>query len=158
MPTAYGSRFLAHRSELLDKVADTGIFKLLTADERREMLAHSEMHTFKNDEYLFRQGDDGRRTLFFVVAGEVDIFLEGGKEPRRIATMHVGEFFGEMSMLEGLPRSASTRAKGTATVLEFDLANKETSPEVTLKVLTHIAQGLSQKLRKINSVILEQTA
>lgn len=157
MPTAYGSRFLAHRSELLERVADTGIFKLLTAEERREMLTHSQMHTYSNDEYLFRQGDTGR-TLFFVVAGEVVVSLEGGTEPRKIATMGVGEFFGEMSMLEGLPRSASTQAKGTTTVLEFDLENKETSREVTLKVLTHIARGLSQKLRKINSVILEQTA
>lgn len=156
MPIAYGSRFLAHRAELIDKVADIGIFKTLTADERRELFTHSEMHTYSNDKFLFHQGDTGG-TLFFVVTGEVDIFLEGGREPRRIATMGVGDLFGEMSMLEGLPRSASTQAKGTTTVLEFDLENKETSSEVTLKVLTYIAKGLSQKLRKINSIILEQT-
>jgi CRP/FNR family cyclic AMP-dependent transcriptional regulator len=73
-----------------------------------------EMRTrrFRRGEVLFHQGDPGD-ALFVVTAGAVKISLpsEEGDEAI-IATVNAGEFFGELALLDGAPRSA------TATALE----------------------------------------
>src|SRR5205814_1101298 len=67
---------------------------------------------FRRGEVLFHMGDPGD-ALFVVTAGAVKISLpsEEGDEAI-IATVREGEFFGELALLDGAPRSA------TATALE----------------------------------------
>ena len=76
-------------------------------------LSH-EMRTrrFRRGEVLFHQGDPGE-ALFVVTTGAVKISLpsEEGDEAI-IATVNAGDFFGELALLDGAPRSA------TATALE----------------------------------------
>jgi CRP-like cAMP-binding protein len=73
-----------------------------------------EMRTrrFRRGEVLFHQGDPGE-ALFVVTSGAVKISLpsEEGDEAI-IATVNAGDFFGELALLDGAPRSA------TATALE----------------------------------------
>ena len=73
-----------------------------------------EMRTrrFRRGEVLFHQGDPGE-ALFVVTTGAVKISLpsEEGDEAI-IATVNAGDFFGELALLDGAPRSA------TATALE----------------------------------------
>jgi len=83
-------------------------------DERGLMSLAREMRLrrFRRGEVLFHQGDPGD-ALFVVTSGAVKIGLpsEEGDEAI-IATVRRGEFFGELALLDGAPRSA------TATALE----------------------------------------
>jgi CRP-like cAMP-binding protein len=76
------------------------------------LAAEMRSRRFRRGEVLFHQGDPGD-ALFVVTAGAVKISLpsEEGDEAI-IATVHEGEFFGELALLDGAPRSA------TATALE----------------------------------------
>jgi cyclic nucleotide-binding protein/FHA domain-containing protein len=68
-------------------------------------------------EVIFRCGDPGN-TLFVVQSGTVELLAgEGGGEP--LAVMEKGDFFGEMSLLEGSPRAYTARAGQAAQVIEL---------------------------------------
>lgn len=91
---------------------------------------------------IARQGDVG--TGFFVVAsGSVHVIRDG----RTIATLGVGEFFGELSVLDGLPRTAQVVAAEPTVCLglatwEFEAVVRE-QPSVALAVM----RGLATRLR-----------
>ncbi len=55
---------------------------------------------------LTRQGAAGGREAFVIVSGEAEVVIDG----RRVSTLGPGEFFGEMALLDGRPRSATVTA------------------------------------------------
>ncbi len=91
---------------------------------------------------IFREGDGGDN-MFYIAAGCVDI-SRGGKT---IRTMTRGEYFGEISMLLGTPRSASASAAAPDTELivisqgNFDIILRENAP-IVLAVLKEMADRL----------------
>jgi CRP-like cAMP-binding protein len=77
-----------------------------------------------------------------VCAGSVAVVLEPGR--REVARIEKGGYFGEMSLLNGEPRSASVLARGDAAVLELDAsifrklaaADPETIEEIGVAAMT----------------------
>ena len=61
------------------------------------------------DEVIFRTGDRGRNA-YIIEAGRVEVSIERKGENVVIAELGVGEIFGEMSMIDDAPRSASVTA------------------------------------------------
>jgi CRP/FNR family cyclic AMP-dependent transcriptional regulator len=65
---------------------------------------------FRRSEVIFHQGDPGD-ALFIVLSGAVKIVLPGESGDEAIlATLRPGDFFGELALLDGAPRSASAAA------------------------------------------------
>ncbi|MDQ3907002.1 MAG: DUF1003 domain-containing protein [Acidobacteriota bacterium] len=66
--------------------------------------------TLRRGEVLFRQGDAGN-ALFLIERGRVSIYItdDDGKEVT-LAELAQGDFFGEMALIEGKPRTAGARA------------------------------------------------
>jgi CRP-like cAMP-binding protein len=88
------------------------LFAGLGEDDLTGLAREMRTRRFRRGEVLFHQGDPGD-ALFVVTSGAVKISLpsEEGDEAI-IATVNAGEFFGELALLDGAPRSA------TATALE----------------------------------------
>ena len=63
----------------------------------------------KAGEYVFREGDLGTE-MYIINEGKVEILNQVGDEEQLLAVLEKGDFFGEMSVLEDLPRAASARA------------------------------------------------
>jgi CRP-like cAMP-binding protein len=162
MPTAFGSRFAAHRLELLKRVSHIGFFQKLSEDERFELITFGKMSSYNDGQIIFEEGAANDHTMYFVVNGEVEILLKGYQNPAGtdvVATLRPGELFGEIAILDALPRSASARAKGPTSVLGLDLfaerdQMQKPSAGLTVKILRHIAEGLCAKLRNVNKVLL----
>ena len=97
---------------------------------------------FPANHVIARQGDVG--TGFFVVAsGGTHVVRDG----RTLATLGPGDFFGELSVLDGRPRTAQVIADGPTTCLalatwDFEAVVTE-EPRVALAVL----RGLAGRLR-----------
>ena len=66
---------------------------------------------FADGKVIFRQGAKGD-VGYVVRSGKVRIFRESGGVETTLATLGIGEFFGEMALLQDLPRSASAQAVG----------------------------------------------
>jgi signal transduction histidine kinase len=90
------------------------------------------------DEYLMREGEPGD-ALYLVMDGEFEVTKRSGNSDVVLAIRGVGEVFGEMSLLEQRPRSASARALKNSTLLKINQAvfNQliETRPAATLSIL-----------------------
>src|SRR3954463_121840 len=74
---------------------------------------------------LFREGDPGR-TMYVIRSGRVNIWKRIAESEITLAVLGPGEFFGEMALLEGLPRSASATVIEDATLVEVDQQSFET--------------------------------
>ena len=75
-----------------------------------------EIQTFLNGETIFNEGDSSSE-MFVVRTGKIEISKNVSGHAMRLAVLDRGSFFGEMSLLEGLPRSATARALGDVSLL-----------------------------------------
>lgn len=67
-------------------------------------------HVFQNGDVVFRQGDESN-TMFEILSGKVRIFADyETPHQKELATFEEGKTFGEMGIIEGLPRSATAVA------------------------------------------------
>jgi CRP/FNR family cyclic AMP-dependent transcriptional regulator len=84
------------------------IFSSMTLEQLRVLTTHLEEQHFLSKEVIFREGDFSQE-LYIVVTGRVRIVKDYGKRHERIlAVLGPGDFFGEMAIFEGAPRSATT--------------------------------------------------
>ena len=122
---------------------------------RRELgLLAQSLHsrTYQEGEVLFLEGDIGR-ALFILESGSVELTRrDPSGEPRKIFTVMPGDFFGEMALLEQLPRNASATAVERSqlhllyrTKLEAILSS---NPRIGATVMAHMARLLSSRLRR----------
>ncbi len=92
-----------------------------------------------------------KESMFIILDGKLEVY----KQNKHIAFREVGDFFGEMSLLESKPRSASVRAVTDSALLEID---KETffnyigsNPKVTWDILKTLSQRNREDLDVIDS-------
>jgi CRP-like cAMP-binding protein len=103
---------------IVDALAGIPFFAGLDPDALTRLAATMRTRRFRRGEVIFHVGDPGD-ALFVILAGEVKISLpsETGDEAI-LATLRPGEFFGELALLDGAPRSASASAlSATETVM-----------------------------------------
>jgi Fe-S-cluster-containing dehydrogenase component/CRP-like cAMP-binding protein len=67
---------------------------------------------YEPDEAIITQGEWGGNTLFFVVRGLAEVFINAPNQQQlKVAELTPGTQFGEMSVLAGVPRNATVRSK-----------------------------------------------
>jgi F420-non-reducing hydrogenase small subunit len=108
-----------------------------------EISSDPELIQLDAGEIIFEFGDTGDK-MYFVVEGNLEVYLQDGDTYCRIALLGRGDFAGEMALFTGARRSASVRAVIPALVRAIDrddmLAKVRTDPEARrffLKVLIH---------------------
>ena len=103
---------------VLMSLAAIPFFSGLEPDALERLAAGMRTRRFRRGEVIFHIGDPGD-ALFVIVAGEVKISLPSDTgEEAILATLGPGEFFGELALLDGAPRSASASAlSATETVV-----------------------------------------
>ncbi|HUP23650.1 MAG TPA: cyclic nucleotide-binding domain-containing protein [Thermoanaerobaculia bacterium] len=109
------------------------------------------LREYRAGEVIFRQGDSGHE-MFIVQDGQVEIvFLHAGGKEDRLAVLEQGDFFGEMAVLEGEPRTAGARALTACRVLSVGGATftklLQENPEIAVRMM----RKLSSRLRHVES-------
>src|SRR3989442_1733682 len=80
--------------------------------ERHKIREHPEIkqQTFASGETIFRKGDPGD-SLYVILNGQVKIVLPSeGEDEALLGVLEAGDFFGELSLIDGQVRSASAVA------------------------------------------------
>lgn len=115
-----------------------------------QVLALEREQSFSDGEFVMREGERGHE-MYVIRSGEILITKMMGGRERVLTKLGKGEFFGEMSLLESLPREADARALGPTTVLVVNagglLQRIRLDPTFALEMLHH----LSGRLRASNS-------
>jgi small-conductance mechanosensitive channel/CRP-like cAMP-binding protein len=92
-------------------LAGVEFLEALTTEQLQRLASESRIVPYPIGGAVVRQGDEGD-SLFVVAEGRVDVSVRavvGGPE-QSLATLGPGDYFGEMSLLTGAPRSATIRA------------------------------------------------
>ncbi|MFN7972022.1 MAG: cytochrome P450 [Acidobacteriota bacterium] len=93
----------------------------LDAGDRAAVMKDLHEETFAAGTTVFRQGDAADR-IYLVRRGEAEVVVEErGGEPRVVARLGAGELFGEMGLLQGIPRTATVRVGGEAELAALSL-------------------------------------
>lgn len=119
-----------------------------------EKFAAESTRTFENGEIIFEEGDDSRE-MFIVLEGEVEVVKATARKEVRLARICRGEFLGEMSLLESLPRSATARAIGNVRLLAIQpggfLLKIRRDPTFAFEMM----QVLSRRIRITNESLMQ---
>ena len=104
---------------------------------------------------LFEEGDPGGR-MYVIRTGRVKIFKRIGGAEVTLAILGNGDFFGEMSVLDGMPRSAGSMVIENASLLEVDGSTFESlvrnNGEVAVRLLRKLAGRLREADKQIESL------
>ena len=110
-------------------------------------------------ENLIVLADEEGDTLFVIVSGQVKVSIisDDGREVI-LSMLGTGDFFGEMSMLDGKPRSATVIAVEETELFSIRRADflrlLEHVPEIAVKLLAGLTARLRKADRKIESLAL----
>jgi hypothetical protein len=101
-------------------VVQTPLFPDFSAGELVEVIRGLELRSFEPGEIIVTEGEPGA-SLFLLTTGSVRTYVRD-QEGRSAAvrTLGEGDFFGEVSLLEGSPRTATVTAAGRCELLEID--------------------------------------
>ena len=104
------------------------------------------MVRYGSGERIFTEGDLGT-TMYIVQSGKVRLFrvVDGAK--RVHGTMEKGDFFGEMSILEGLPRTVSAEAVDDAELIEINSITFDKMIKGNIEIAIRMLRKLSIRLR-----------
>jgi hypothetical protein len=129
---------------LMDVISKIPFFAPLQETEREELAEDASMHVFSAGEMIIREGDPGR-SVYIILDGRVKVFTrdDGGNE-LPLATLGVGQFFGEMSLVSGKPRSSSVAALELSVLVELSYASMAKVIEQNLAV-----KGVLEEYHKV---------
>lgn len=106
---------------------------------------------------VFRQGDTGG-SLYVIRAGKVRVVKETHGRQRVVTTLGPGDFFGEMAVVTGRPRSATVEVLEEAELLKVPADKLQEmileAGEVAIRLIRHLAMRLENANRFID-VLLE---
>jgi CRP/FNR family cyclic AMP-dependent transcriptional regulator len=143
----------------LERVRDIGIFGGLGDDVLRTFVANLETSELAAGTVVFKEGDSGRE-LFVILDGEIEVLRRSKRgHETRVAILGPGDWFGEMSILDVLPRSATARALAPTHLLrltahELDTLYRKDMRSYSLLVL-NVAREISRRLRVADGLLAE---
>lgn len=112
---------------------------------------------FNRDETVVLEGDDSVQALYLIATGSVQVYMTGidGRETI-LSFLERGDFFGEMSLIDGEPRSASVRTVTDAKLLvihrESFLSLIRKTPEIAMALMSELCKRLRKANKQIGSL------
>ena len=114
---------------------------------------------FRAGEVVFEEGEPGEM-LYVVVSGGVELTRRGPLGERLVARIGPGEFFGEMSVVLGGPRTVRARVSADAVLLELDAATLESMcverPEIAIRMIRRLAVRVIELEGRLNTLGVDE--
>jgi CRP/FNR family cyclic AMP-dependent transcriptional regulator len=138
-------------------LAQVSIFEQLAADDLEQLSALLRTRRYAKGEVIFHQGDVGT-ALYIIRKGEVAIRLSSpdGKEVI-LALLDRGDFFGELALLDGEPRSSDAVAREETDLLSIQREDFRVFLNSRPKVALGLLANLSRLVRHVTQLVHDTT-
>ncbi len=113
------------------------LFQGFTANGTKRLLESGEVKQLAAGDLLLKEGEEAEFAVL-VLTGKIEVFVERNGKDFVLTEATPGTILGELSLLCGIPRSASARAKEDSTVLEWS--------DETLRTLLLRDRSLAQRI------------
>jgi len=102
-------------------VPTSPLFENLTTDEREALVREMDLESHDEGSVIISEGDPGS-SMYLIVSGEVKVYTRGTGQSGNLylAKLGEGDFFGEVSILTGKPRTATITASQRTELLRLD--------------------------------------
>ncbi len=136
----------------IETLMKINLFKALTYKETTQLLEVIRIKHVEEDMELITEGDAGEE-MYLILKGEVEVIIDG----KLVTELKPGNYFGEMSLIDKSPRSATIRSKGACKLMHlereelFPLLKRE--PRIGLKIFWAFLQTMNQRLRDNNKLL-----
>ncbi|PIQ27303.1 Crp/Fnr family transcriptional regulator [bacterium (Candidatus Blackallbacteria) CG17_big_fil_post_rev_8_21_14_2_50_48_46] len=136
--------------------AEGTLFNNLSREELNQLAQIARERKFDRGQVIFYEGDLGG-SLYIIVTGSVKIVImsDDGRE-HILGLLHEGDFFGEVSLIDGEPRSATAIALENVNVVmisrdDFIRLLRE-NPEMSLKIMVTLCERLRKTDKHVESL------
>jgi uncharacterized membrane protein len=142
--------------QLLERVP---LFRGLSESARISLAERLVERRYRAGELVFSKGDTGS-AMFLVLSGKVEIFLppQGGAERVDLKEASEGEHFGELSLFDEKPRSASAEAKTDCVLLELSREHFVSDIVRSEAAVLAILSEMAVRLRDTNAMLSQRAA
>jgi len=97
----------------------SALFSAFPKEALESLVASTNLRSYREGDIIVTEGEEGH-SLFLLVSGEVKVFTRGERgEHIQLAELGAGDFFGEVSLLTGKPRTATITAKSVVNAIEL---------------------------------------
>ncbi len=110
--------FTESATEIFDRLGEVPLFAPLTDEETQQIAETVEAKIFATGEKIVRRGQEGN-SMFVIHRGSVKVQINEDGKIKVLRNLNEGEFFGEMGLFTGEPRTATVIALEETEVLEI---------------------------------------
>jgi small-conductance mechanosensitive channel len=152
-----GEVFVETANEICERINNVPIFAPLSNEETSKIAESCSVRVFAPEEPIIEKGQTDK-SMFIVHRGIVNVEIKENGIPKVISTLRAGDFFGEMSLFTGEPRTADVVADSETQVLEIKpyilkpiLDNNPEVARVIGEIIDDRRELLAEKNEDINS-------
>ena len=125
---------------------------MLAGDDTAARIHTSYQRTLAPGEVVFDEGDPADR-LYVIRSGEVELVRENEARQRTVARLGAGDFFGELGVVLGAPRTARAVAVSQTRLIALDRATLEgmivDQPEIAIRMIRVLVSRLIEAERRL---------
>ena len=144
---------------LIDRLSNVSFFSELNKEQLAVVSEHVELINLAPETTVFSEGDIGD-SLYYIIKGSLGVVKDSDwGEDVKLATLSEGYSFGEMSLIDDFPRSASVVSQTDAIIIklkktDFDyIVDKHL--EIGLVMLKKISKFLCRHVREANASLAD---
>ncbi len=140
------------REDMLEKVP---IFAGLDRKHVNQLSRIMVPRTFKTGDVIIKEGDQGAG-VFVIISGQVEVV--GGAQkasPTVLNTLGPGDFFGEMALFEGFPRSATVRCLEDTECLAMTRWDFRAELNSHAEIAIAVIEAMARRLRETDARLTE---
>ena len=145
-------------AERLKQLADLPLLRSLPIEHLRLLAESSETETFQPGEAVVRQGEPGD-SLYLVTEGRVEVLArsehDGVATESVVASLFEGDAVGELSVLDGLPRSATCVAAVPTVCVRLDRDELRAAMRRDWELGERLLAVVAQRLRRADTLLAE---
>jgi CRP-like cAMP-binding protein/small-conductance mechanosensitive channel len=151
-----------HQREILLRVKTlrkVELFSQLNDSELHSLAERLKFTPFAKGNIVAKQGDEHSHWLYIIIKGEAEVYLEMSNGERRVLNiLRQGNFFGEMGLMTGAPRSASVIAKSNVECYRLDKEAFEEVMHARPVIADEISHILVKRRAELESALQDMDA